>query len=117
MAGSRRTAEYVVAVAMNFPAACAMDAPMRWGLAPRRPMYSLALLRLPTFVAKFGIFLSFGLLVGLAAALADCRCQGCGCKGGPGWRDNVGRCVSHKELQLICGNPRSTFCTFEGATQ
>src|SRR6266540_323172 len=50
-------------------------------------------------------------------ALAECYCQGCGCKGGPGWRDPSGRCVSHKQLYKICGRPPGYPCRFEGATQ
>ena len=58
------------------------------------------------------------LLVSLASsAYAECRCQGCGCKGGPGWRDKSGRCVSHSSLIRDCGTPPSTRCTYEGARQ
>ena len=53
----------------------------------------------------------------LGEALAQCWCQGCGCKGGPGYRDSTGRCVSHKKLFQICGNPPTTSCTYEGAKQ
>jgi hypothetical protein len=43
------------------------------------------------------------------------RCQGCGCKGGPGYRSRAsGKCVSHKRLQKECGNPPSPMnCVFE----
>jgi hypothetical protein len=52
-------------------------------------------------------------------ALAQCICHGCGCKGGPGWRDNSTRqCVSHKQLFQICGRPPSEEkCHYEGASQ
>jgi hypothetical protein len=51
-------------------------------------------------------------------ALAQCQCQGCGCKGGPGWRDSTGHCVSHKKLSQACGDPPSPLlCTYEGAKQ
>lgn len=50
-------------------------------------------------------------------AATACYCEGCGCKGGPGWRDKSGHCVSHKELLRRCGNPPSTNCSFEGAKQ
>jgi hypothetical protein len=51
-------------------------------------------------------------------ALAQCQCQGCGCTGGPGWRDRTGHCVSHKKLSQICGDPPSpSLCTYEGAKQ
>ena len=46
-----------------------------------------------------------------------CRCQGCGCKGGPGWRGQDGQCVSHANLTKDCGSPPSTRCTYEGAQQ
>jgi hypothetical protein len=49
--------------------------------------------------------------------VADCFCQGCGCKGGPGWRDNEGHCVSYKKLLKTCGDPPDTKCTYEGAKQ
>jgi hypothetical protein len=39
----------------------------------------------------------------LGEALAQCICHGCGCKGGPGWRNNsTGQCVSHKQLKQVC---------------
>jgi hypothetical protein len=55
----------------------------------------------------------------VAAAATDsaCRCQGCGCKGGPGWRGQNGQCVSHANLTKDCGSPPSTRCTYEGAQQ
>ncbi len=56
------------------------------------------------------------IITGIPYALSDCFCEGCGCKGGPGWRDSGGHCVSHKGLSKICGNPPGTKCTFEGAT-
>ena len=46
-----------------------------------------------------------------------CRCEGCGCKGGPGWRGRWGQCVSHANLTNDCGSPPSTRCTHEGAKQ
>jgi hypothetical protein len=51
------------------------------------------------------------------ARSSDCRCQGCGCKGGSGWRDQAGRCVSNANLTRDCGSPPSTRCTHEGARQ
>ena len=33
-----------------------------------------------------------------AQAQTNCWCQGCGCKGGPGWRGPNRQCVSHREL-------------------
>lgn len=55
------------------------------------------------------------LLVG--GAQAACVCRGCGCKGGPGWRHNLGHCVSHAEINKACGSPLTTRCTYEGAAQ
>jgi transposase len=52
-----------------------------------------------------------------AATGSACRCQGCGCKGGPGWRGKNGQCVSHANLTKDCGSPPSTRCTHEGAQQ
>jgi hypothetical protein len=52
-----------------------------------------------------------------AATGSACRCQGCGCKGGPGWRGQNGQCVSHADLTKDCGSPPSTRCTYEGARQ
>jgi hypothetical protein len=46
-----------------------------------------------------------------------CRCTGCGCKGGPGWRGPGGQCVSHASLTKECGSPPSSRCTYEGARQ
>jgi hypothetical protein len=57
------------------------------------------------------------LLTSCSMAAAQCRCEGCGCKGGPGWRDGSGQCVSHKQLTQVCGNPPSQRCTFEGTKQ
>ena len=43
-------------------------------------------------------------------------CSGCGCKGSPGYRSiATGRCVSHKNLYKICGDPPSSSCVFENA--
>ena len=52
-----------------------------------------------------------------SAAADSCRCHGCGCKGGPGWRGQNGQCVSHANLTKDCGSPPSTRCTYEGAQQ
>ena len=52
-----------------------------------------------------------------AATGSACRCEGCGCKGGPGWRGQNGQCVSHANLTKDCGSPPSTRCTHEGARQ
>lgn len=41
------------------------------------------------------------------------HCQGCGCKGGPGYRKPNGDCVSWKQIFTVCGSPPSTCCTPE----
>jgi len=43
------------------------------------------------------------------------KCQGCGCKGGPGWRINsTGKCASNRNIAKQCGYPPSTdLCTQE----
>jgi hypothetical protein len=44
------------------------------------------------------------------------RCVGCGCKGGPGYRNPAtGKCVGYKQLTKQCGNPPTTRCIFENA--
>jgi hypothetical protein len=55
---------------------------------------------------------------------AACHCEGCGCKGGPGWRVRTvppqqrGHCVFHNDLARLCGDPPSSAkCDFEGARQ
>ena len=52
-----------------------------------------------------------------SAVAAECRCRGCGCKGGPGWRGPNGRCVSTRALHSVCGTPPDSPCSFEGAPQ
>ena len=52
-----------------------------------------------------------------AATGSACRCEGCGCKGGPGWRGQNGQCVSHANLTRDCGSPPSARCTHEGTRQ
>lgn len=63
------------------------------------------------------ISLSFLTLPGSTPAFAQdsCRCQGCGCKGGPGWRGPSGYCVSKAKLAEVCGSPPSAPCTQEAA--
>ncbi len=50
-----------------------------------------------------------------AFAQEDCRCKGCGCKGGPGWRGPEGTCVPEAKLTAICGSPAGAPCTLEAA--
>ncbi len=63
------------------------------------------------------ISLGFFSLPATSPASADdaCRCKGCGCKGGPGWRGPDGFCVSQSKLAAICGSPPGTHCKQEGA--
>jgi len=42
-------------------------------------------------------------------------CRGCGCKGGPGYRNKQGRCVGYKNLISECGPPPHAGCTRECA--
>jgi hypothetical protein len=73
-------------------------------------------------VLRIGLALAF-LTAPLAAiplsAYAACPdrppCEGCGCKGGPGYRSADGRCVSFRELTRKCGDPPELRCTFENA--
>jgi hypothetical protein len=51
----------------------------------------------------------------VAVAQEACRCKGCGCKGGPGWRGPDGFCVSEAKLAEICGSPAGTPCKQEAA--
>jgi hypothetical protein len=68
-----------------------------------------------------GILVLFSLSLGLltiasvAFAAEDCRCKGCGCKGGPGWRGPSGYCVSASKLGEICGTPPGAPCKQEAA--
>jgi len=62
------------------------------------------------------------LLASGVAARARCDvdptpCRGCGCKGGPGWREiATGRCVGFRDIDRKCGRPpSSTLCVFENA--
>jgi hypothetical protein len=69
------------------------------------------------FVMLATVVLSFAwpIAVGYAACPDRPACKGCGCKGGPGYRDRPGGyCVSFAELDKICGNP-PTRCVFENA--
>jgi len=76
---------------------------------PRRVAVLLALLTLAAVA-----------LPGSAAArcvLSTDHCSGCGCKGGPGWRENAtGQCVGFRDIGRRCGDPPSSArCTFENA--
>ena len=65
------------------------------------------------------IFLTFSVPQGGSTALSQevCRCKGCGCKGGPGWRGPEGTCVSQAKLPEICGSPPGAPCVQEAAAR
>jgi hypothetical protein len=65
------------------------------------------------------IFLMFLVPQGGSAAFAQeaCRCKGCGCKGGPGWRGPERTCVSQAKLPEICGSPPGAPCVQEAAAR
>jgi hypothetical protein len=41
-------------------------------------------------------------------------CEGCGCRGGPGYRGPDGHCVGWAKLNKVCGTPPTTRCAYEG---
>ena len=43
------------------------------------------------------------------------RCSGCGCKGGPGYRDAQGQCVGYANIIQKCGPPPHSGCHAECA--
>ena len=53
--------------------------------------------------------ISLALLASPAAA-----CDGCGCRGGPGYRAPDGRCVGWSDIGRKCGSPPTTRCAAEG---
>jgi hypothetical protein len=70
-------------------------------------------------IASGLVLISLGFLMVPAptAAVAQevCRCKGCGCKGGSGWRGPDGFCVSQGKLAEVCGTPAGTPCKQEAA--
>jgi len=74
-----------------------------------------------TFIALSLALISLSLLspepISTAFAQENCRCKGCGCKGGPGWRGPDGICVSKAKLALVCGTPPGTPCKEEAASR
>lgn len=70
--------------------------------------------------AAVAILLAAALATGPATAgcvLDPTPCRGCGCKGGPGWREIAGgRCVGFRDIDRRCGRPPSSArCVFENA--
>ncbi len=52
-------------------------------------------------------------IVLLAPAMAH-ACDGCGCRGGPGYRGPNGKCVGWAQIGKVCGSPPTERCTAEG---
>ncbi len=72
--------------------------------------------------ARLAVVAATILLAAIPTAEARCvldsaPCRGCGCKGGPGWREiATGRCVGFRDIDQKCGRPPSaTLCVFENA--
>ncbi len=59
------------------------------------------------------VLAAVGLLLCFTTAAGACQCTGCGCKGGPGFRDPNKQCVSYEKLDSVCGSPPTTRCVFE----
>jgi hypothetical protein len=70
-------------------------------------------------IASGFVLISLGFLMfpapTTAIAQEVCRCKGCGCKGGSGWRGPDGFCVSQGNLAEVCGTPAGTPCKQEAA--
>ena len=59
--------------------------------------------------------LSGGVTLGQTARCLDMpKCEGCGCRGGLGYRGPDGLCVGFRELDRKCGIDRGN-CKFENA--
>lgn len=52
-----------------------------------------------------------------AFSAGDCRCKGCGCKGGGGWRGPDDACVQKTALNQVCGTPAGAPCKHEAAAR
>ena len=102
-----------------------LDGLLRGHPRPMKPFAPLAVAALasavlawhvvPDYVSKQAAFTSSS--PRSAATGSACRCEGCGCKGGPGWRGQYGQCVSHANLTRDCGSPPNNRCTYEGTRQ
>ena len=70
-------------------------------------------------IASGLVLISLGFLTfpapSTAVAADACRCKGCGCKGGSGWRGPDGFCVSQTKLAEVCGTPAAAPCKQEAA--
>ena len=73
----------------------------------------------PEINALFAAGMLLLVLLPLPADAAGCperpQCEGCGCKGGPGYRGPDGKCVGFRALDKTCGVPPTTRCVFENA--
>ena len=67
-----------------------------------------------SLVAFFATLAIWPASAGQAACPERPQCQGCGCKGGPGYRARDGHCVGFRELDKVCGHPPDR-CVFENA--
>lgn len=82
-----------------------------------RPALELKALVMAVALASLAAsFASSGLAAGTPCPERH-KCTGCGCKGGPGYRDlGSGKCVGFKELEKRCGSPPDAArCRFENA--
>jgi hypothetical protein len=62
------------------------------------------------------LFASILIVLLIAVSAPAAACKGCGCRGGPGWRDAAGECVGWARMKKACGDPPdSARCTNEGA--
>jgi hypothetical protein len=71
-------------------------------------------LRALVSVLAFTVLSAWPMSVGHAACPERPACEGCGCKGGPGYRGPDQKCVGFKNLDKVCGTP-PTRCVFENA--
>jgi hypothetical protein len=60
------------------------------------------------------LFVILFLFFPAGVAIAEDYCEGCGCKGGPGYRGPNGQCVAWKRLNKVCSSPPTTRCSAEG---
>ena len=72
-------------------------------------------MRVPSTVLVLFSMIAMPIVVPAAAADDACRCQGCGCKGGAGWRGPDGSCVPRASLAQTCGSPAGAPCKQEDA--
>lgn len=86
-------------------------------------MSSFAALRRRPRIVAIAVMLAVAAMVSFdEQAEAKCApstgcCHGCGCKGGPGWREMATeRCVGFRDIDQKCGRPPSNrLCVFENA--